>query len=96
MMVMTLCLMVYSFAQHFCVKRLNVLKIIAAQSRLGAQIAWCIKILLMALILKIKFQVVQKLVINLKETTKKVINFFAKKQNGFMVYVKVDDRFEFA
>ena len=84
MMVMTLCLMVYSFAQHFLREALkHSEETLPNQLKKPTQkpsMAWVFRLFHGVHLLKIKLSSgIQKLVINLTETTKKVINFFGEK-----------------
>ena len=84
MMVMTLCLMVYSFAQHFLREALKHSEE-TLPNQLGKptqkpSMAWVFRLFHGVHLLTIKFSSgVQKLVINLTKTTEKIINFFGEK-----------------
>jgi transposase len=84
MMVMTLCLMVYSFAQHFLCESLKhsdeTLPNQLGKPTQKPSMAWVFRLFHGVHLLTIQFaDKVQKLVINLTKTTEKVIEFFGGK-----------------
>lgn len=84
MMVMTLCLMVYSFAQHFLRESLKhsdeTLPNQLGRPTQKPSMAWVFRLFHGVHLLTIQFaDKVQKLVINLTKTTEKVIEFFGEK-----------------
>jgi transposase len=84
MVVMTLCLMVYSFAQHFLREALKhseeTLPNQLGKPTAKPSMAWVFRLFHGVHLLTIQFSSgIQKLVINLTKTTEKIINFFGEK-----------------